>query len=657
MSQTAPATDNNAHMVWSPSTDRIQSSCMYGFQQYLEKQHSVSLSTYWDTLDWSVENLGPFWDAVWEYCGVIGQKGDISFDAGDGTMRGGRYFPEARLNYAENLLKRRDDGIAIIARKETGAENSYTYKALYDAVSRWQQAFKAAGLQKGDRVAAYLPNCPETIIACLAASSLGAIFSSASPDFGVQGILDRFAQIQPKIFVGVDGYNYNGKIIDCRDNIRAVLKELPSVEKAVLVPFAALGPCEGTVLQSDFTADYVPEAIEFEAVEFNHPLFIMFSSGTTGKPKCIVHGHGGTLLQHVKELHIHSNVKKDDVVFYFTTCGWMMWNWLITSLACEATILLYDGSPFYPDGNTLWDFTSKHGVTLFGASAKYIDAMEVHGIKPMETHDLSALEMVLYTGSPLVPKGFDFVYASIKKDVLLGAIAGGTDIISGFFMAQPTTPVYAGELQCAGLGMAMAIYDENGKEILAGGGAGELVCVKPFPSMPVKFWGDADGQRYHSAYFDKFENIWCHGDWVEKTVHNGYIIHGRSDATLNPGGVRIGTAEIYAQVEKIPEVIESIAVGQNYEGDVRVVLFVVLKAGVSLDEDLVKRIKTQVRTGASPRHVPAIILQVTDIPRTKSGKITEIAVRDVIHGRTVKNVEALANPEALKLYENLPELS
>jgi acetoacetyl-CoA synthetase len=656
MSQPASADTIPSKMLWAPSEERVHASRLYAFQQAVEKEIGQTFADYFAFWQWSVDNPGIFWDKVWDFCGVVGDKGRRTL-INENNMRTAEFFPDATINYAENLLRRKDDGVAIIFRNEKSEERSLTFKQLHDAVSRWQQALQEAGVGQGDRVAAYMPNCPETIIACLATVSLGAIFSSASPDFGVQGLLDRFAQIEPKVLIATDGYYYGGKTIDCRPNIAAVINDLPSIKKTVLVPFLDNGDLEGCVSLPDFLGAAEPKDVEFTRVPFNHPLFIMFSSGTTGKPKCIVHGHGGTVLQHVKELHIHANVKRDDVVFYFTTCGWMMWQWLMSSLACEATVLLYDGSPFYPDGNALWDFTSKHGVTMFGTSAKYIDALQVHNIAPQENYDLSALEMVLYTGSPLSPKGFEYVYDSVKQDVLLGAIAGGTDIISGFFMGQPTTPVYSGELQCAGLGMAVDVYNEDGTPIPAGAGAGELVCTRAFPSMPVMFWGDDSGERYHNAYFDRFDNIWCHGDWVERTVNQGYIIHGRSDATLNPGGVRIGTAEIYAQVEKIPEVVESIAVGQDYEGDVRVILFVVLKPGAALDEDLIKRIKTQVRTGASPRHVPAIILPIADIPRTKSGKITELAVRDVIHGRPVKNVTALANPEALKLYENLQELT
>jgi acetoacetyl-CoA synthetase len=605
---------------------------------------------------WSIDNSEKFWDAVWDFCGLIGDKGDTVLADSD-RMPGAQFFAQGRINYAENLLRCRDDAPAIIFRDEAGAERTLNYHDLYDAVSCWAQAFKAAGVGVGDRVAGYMPNMPETIIATLAAASLGAVWSSASPDFGVQGVIDRFGQIEPKILVTVDGYYYGGKEVDCLAKLREIIPRLPSVRQTVVVPFLSNAPLpEGAVRAQDFLKDTQAADIDFTRVPFNHPLFIMFSSGTTGIPKCIVHGHGGTLIQHVKEHRLQCDINKGDKVFYFTTCGWMMWNWLITALASEATLLLFDGNPFYPDGNALWDYTSKHGAMLFGTSAKYIDAMKQAGLRPKDTHDLSALRVMTSTGSPLVHESFDYVYDAIKTDLHLASISGGTDIISCFMLGNPISPVYRGEIQGAGLGMAVDIFDDDGKPMPSGAGSGELVCTKPFPSMPVKFWNDEDGAKYRAAYFERFENIWCHGDWVERTAQGGFIIHGRSDATLNPGGVRIGTAEIYRQVEQIPEIIESIAVGQDYAGDVRIILFVRLRQGAVLDDDLIARIKKQIRDGASPRHVPARVLAVADIPRTKSGKITELAVRDVIHGRKIKNVEALANPESLDLYKDLVDL-
>lgn len=605
---------------------------------------------------WSVDHSEEFWNKIWDSCDVIGEKGNSVLKNPD-KMYGGQFFPEGRLNYAQNLLRRRDESPAIIFHNEQGAERSLSFKQLYDQVSLWTQALKAQGVGEGDRVAAYMPNMPETIIACLATASLGAVWSSASPDFGVQGVIDRFGQIKPKVLISVGGYFYGGKTIDCLKKIRDIQPALENLEKTIIVPFVENVPdlhgLDKTVLMEDFLNNFSPQEIEFNPVPFNHPLFIMFSSGTTGIPKCIVHGHGGTLLQHLKEHKLHCDIKKGDRIFYFTTCGWMMWNWLITALASNATLLLFDGNPFYPDGKVLWEFTSKHNAMLFGTSAKYIDALKNDNIRPDEDFDLTALKVITSTGSPLVHESFDYVYSSIKKDVHLASISGGTDIVSCFMLGNPISPVWRGEIQGPGLGMAVEVFDENGKPIPAGAGSGELVCTKPFPSMPVSFWNDPDGAKFHEAYFEKYENIWCHGDWIERTEHNGFIIHGRSDATLNPGGVRIGTAEIYRQVEQVPEVVESIAVGQDWEGDVRVVLFVRLKEGAVLDEELTGRIKKQIRTGASPRHVPAHVVQIADIPRTKSGKITELAVRDVIHGRRIKNKEALANPEALDLYQNL----
>ncbi|MCI5061097.1 MAG: acetoacetate--CoA ligase [Alphaproteobacteria bacterium] len=634
-------------VLWSSSKERADRSQLKEFMKFVNRPDD----NYQAFHAWSVDEVEEFWNKLWDFCDVIGEKGDIVLKDPD-KMTGGQFFPNGSLNYAQNLLRRRSDEKAIIFRDETGKECSFTFNELYDQVSLWAQGFKAQGVKKGDRVAAYMPNMPETIIACLAATSLGAVFSSASPDFGVQGLVDRFGQIEPKILVSVDGYHYGGKEIDCLEKIKGALEQIPSVQKTVIVPFIQDQPdisgVNKAVLSADFLNGFQPQDIEFEPTSFNDPLFIMFSSGTTGVPKCIVHGHGGTLLQHLKEHQLHCDVKEGDPVFYFTTCGWMMWNWLITGLASGATLLLYDGNPFYPDEKFLWEFTSKHKCKLFGTAAKYIDALKKAGIHPKDEFDLSDLDIITSTGSPLVHESFDYVYNSIKKDVHLASISGGTDIISCFVLGNPLSPVYRGEIQGAGLGMAVEVKTEDQTAQ-----SGELVCTKPFPSMPVGFWGDEDGKKYHAAYFDQYPNVWSHGDWIEKTTQGGYIIHGRSDATLNPGGVRIGTAEIYRQVEKIPQVLESIAVGQDWEGDVRVILFVRMKEEQSLDEEMIKNIKMQIREGATPRHVPAHIVQISDIPRTKSGKITELAVRDVIHGRPIKNKEALANPEALDLYQDL----
>ncbi len=644
--------------LWTPSEEKKANALLTRFIDEAEKKAGQEFSSYQDLWDWSVKEPKAFWELFWDFSMVIGERGDITL-ANPDKMTGAQFFIDSKINYAENLLRQRNDETAIIFRNEKREERTLSYNELYYEVSVWAQAMRAMGLKKGDRVAGYMPNMAETIIAMLAATSIGAIWASASPDFGSQGVLDRFGQIEPKLLITVDGYYYNGKTIDCLEKIREIQPLLTGLEKTVIIPFFGTSPdiedLHGdTVLDEEFTAAFMPQEIEFTRVEFNHPLFIMFSSGTTGAPKCIVHGTGGTLIQHMKEHQLQCDIKSGDKVFYFTTCGWMMWNWQVTALASGATLMLFDGSPFYPDGNMLWRYAEEHGCTLFGTSAKYIDALKAHGLAPGENHDLSSLRAITSTGSPLVHESFDYVYTKIKKDVHLASISGGTDIISCFILGNPISPVYRGEIQGAGLGMAVDIFDDDGKPIT--GTPGELVCTRPFPSMPVQFWNDTNGSRYRAAYFERFENIWCHGDWVEKTPQGGFIIHGRSDATLNPGGVRIGTAEIYRQVEQVEGILESIAVGQDFDDDVRVILFVVLKPGTTLDEALIKEIKTRIRNGASPRHVPAKIIAVTDIPRTKSGKITELAVRDVIHGRPIKNVEALANPESLKLYEGLEEL-
>ncbi|MCB9987893.1 MAG: acetoacetate--CoA ligase [Rhodospirillales bacterium] len=641
--------------LWVPSPDRVKASRLYRFIQGIEEKTGRSFEGYEDFWQWSVENIEDFWACVWDFCGVIGDKGSEILMNGD-KMPGAQFFPEARLNYAENLLRRRDGGTAIIFRDEKGDERTLTYGQLYDDVSRWRQALAGAGMKEGDRIALYLPNIPEALIAMLAASSMGVIVSLASPDFGVQGAVDRFGQIEPRILVAVDGYYYGGKDIDCTQKVQDVRMQLPSVEKTVMVPFLGKGAVADSVTVEDFIASYAPRDIAFTRVPFNHPLFIMFSSGTTGVPKCIVHGHGGTLLQHLKEFQLHCDLGRDDRVFYFTTTGWMMWQWLVGGLASEVCLLLFDGSPFHPDGEALWAFTSKHKAKLFGTSAKYIDALKVNDIRPGDKYDLSDLKIITSTGSPLVHESFDYVYDAIKGDVHLASISGGTDIVSCFVLGNPISPVWRGEIQGAGLGMAVDAFNDEGQPIPPGAGSGELVCTRPFPCMPVQFWNDPDGVKYHGAYFENYPNIWCHGDWIERTAHGGFIIHGRSDATLNPGGVRIGTAEIYRQVEQVPDVVESIAVGQDWDGDVRVILFVKIRDGAVLTEELIKTIKTRIRTGASPRHVPAKVIAVADIPRTKSNKIVELAVRNVIHGRPVKNVEALANPEALDLYKDLSAL-
>ncbi|TAL29099.1 MAG: acetoacetate--CoA ligase [Alphaproteobacteria bacterium] len=640
-------------MKWQPGKDAAQTA-LAKFMRQVETETKTTFEGFEDFWRWSVANKEKFWSQVWDFSKVLGVKGETVFKPG-AKFQDGRFFPDAKINFAENLLRRRDNETAIVFKGENRLERTLSYKQLYEQVSQVRQSLQDLGVTKGDRVAGYLPNMPETIIAMLAATSLGAIWSSASPDFGVQGVLDRFGQIEPKVMFCCDGYYYNGKDIDCRDKVKEVMGKLPSLKAAVMVEYLKWDIAKtGAISFDKFRDQHKPADIYFPQFEFNHPLYIMFSSGTTGIPKCIVHGAGGTLLQHLKEHRLHCDIKKGDNVFYFTTCGWMMWNWLVTALASEAALLLYDGSPFYPSGYALFDYVGRHACSLFGTSAKYIDALRVNDIHVADRIEMSSVRMMTSTGSPLSPEGFDYVYDELFPSAQLASISGGTDIVSCFVLGNPLSPVWRGEIQGPGLGMDVDVFSEDGKPMASG--KGELVCKTPFPCMPVGFWNDADGAKYAKAYFERFPGIWCHGDWCEWTEHRGLIIHGRSDATLNPGGVRIGTAEIYRIVEQHPEVKESIAVGQDWDNDVRVILFVVLKEGAVLDEGLVTRLKKSIREQASPRHVPAKIVAVIDIPRTKSGKITELAVRDVIHGRDVKNVEALANPEALKFYRDLGEL-
>ncbi|MGL3605914.1 acetoacetate--CoA ligase [Rhizobium sp. G187] len=605
---------------------------------------------------WSVDAREAFWSAIWDYCGVVGEKGSRLLED-HGTMLEARFFPEARLNFAENLLAHAGEGDALIFRGENKVSDRWSWQRLSAMVSRLQQAMQAMGIGRGDRIAAMMPNMPETIALMLAATSLGAIWSSCSPDFGDKGVLDRFGQIEPSLFITCDGYWYNGKRQDVADKVVTVSEELGV--PVLVIPYAGdtnalLSRLANGRSLDQFVSDYSVKDIVYERLPFSHPIYILFSSGTTGIPKCIVHSAGGTLLQHLKEQRLHCGLTAGERLFYFTTCGWMMWNWLVSGLACGATLCLYDGSPFYPDGNVLFDFARDEGFAIFGTSAKYIDAVRKGGFVPKASHDLTKLRLMTSTGSPLSPEGFTFVYEGIKDDIQLASISGGTDIVSCFVLGNPLKPVWPGEIQGPGLGLAVDVWDDDGKPVR--GEKGELVCTRAFPSMPVMFWNDPDGAKYRAAYFERFDDVWCHGDFAEWTEHGGLVIHGRSDATLNPGGVRIGTAEIYNQVEQLDEVVESICIGQDFDDDVRVILFVRLAEGVTLDANLEAKIKTKIRTGASPRHVPAKIIQVADIPRTKSGKIVELAVREVVHGRPVKNKEALANPEALDLYADLDAL-
>ena len=644
--------------LWQPSPARIRDANLTRFAAYVAKQWGPKLEGYDALYDWSIKEPEKFWQSLWDFSGVKAETRGARVLVDGDKMPGAKFFPDARLNFAENLLRRTGPGDAIVFWGEDKVKRRMSWDQLTDEVARFAQGLRKLGVGVGDKVAAYMPNMPETIIAALATMSLGAVWSSCSPDFGVTGVLDRFGQIQPKVLVAAEGYYYGGKTFDQLPKVKDILAKLPSVEKTVIVGYtrekADLAGIANAVHYADFVAPRA-SGLSFAQVPFNHPLYILYSSGTTGVPKCIVHGVGGTLLQHLKEHQLQSDVKPDDRVFYFTTCGWMMWNWLISGLASEATLLLFDGSPFHPNGNILFDYAEAERCSLFGTSAKWIDAVGKSGLEPVKTHKLPALRTICSTGSPLAPEGFDFVYEKIKSDVCLSSISGGTDIVSCFVLGSPISPVYKGEIQKRGLGMPVEVWNDDGKPVV--GEKGELVCVRPFPCMPIGFYNDPGDAKYRAAYFDNYPNIWCHGDYVELTSHGGMIIYGRSDATLNPGGVRIGTAEIYRQVEKIDEVIESLVIGQDWQNDVRVVLFVRLRDGITLSKDIVDRIRKQVREGATPRHVPALILQVQDIPRTKSGKIVELAVRNVVMGRPVKNVEALANPEALEHFRNRAELA
>ncbi len=649
--------------LWKPSPDLIAASNMRAFSRLAHSRYCVNVEEYASLYQWSIDHQEDFWQCVWDYAQIAAQTRGETILADAGNMPGARFFPEARLNFAQNLLKRRDGGDAIVFRGENKVARRLTHGALYDAVSRFAQALQAAGVQPGERVAAYLPNLPETVIAMLATASIGAIWTSCSPDFGPQGVIDRFGQVEPVVLIAADGYFGSGKRLSTLDAVRAVAARLPSVKTLVMVSYinerADIGALGGAVHWEDFVAPFTAADIAFAQLPFNHPLLVLYSSGTTGVPKCIIHGAGGVLLMHAKEHRLHCDIRRDDRVFYYTTCGWMMWNWLVSALAADATLMLYDGSPFLGRGSILFDYAAEERITHFGVSAKYLDAIGKLKLRPAATHRLDALRMVLSTGSPLSPEGFEYVYRDIKPDVCLASISGGTDIVACFAGGNPTLPVYRGELQCRLLGMAVDVVDASGTPVR--GEKGELVCTRPFPTMPLGFWNDPGDRRYHRAYFERFPNVWTHGDYCEITRHDGLIIHGRSDAVLNPGGVRIGTAEIYRQVEKLDEVEESLVIGQDWPPahprDVRVVLFVRLRDGLQLDDALIRRIKETIRVNTTARHVPAKIVQVPDIPRTKSGKIVELAVRNVVHGMPVDNQEALANVEALRFFADLPELA
>jgi acetoacetyl-CoA synthetase len=625
----------------------------------LRETHGLDLPDFPALFDFSVDHPADFWRAVWTFCGIKGHMGErviVDLD----RMPGARFFPDAHLNFAENLLGRRDDGPALIFNGEGRQRRTVTHAGLFAAVCRFATALRAVGVGPGDRVAGYMPNMPETIIAALGAAAIGAVWTSCSPDFGVQGVLDRFGQIAPRVLVAPDAYYYGGKTHAVLPRVADVVSALPSIERTVIVPYVNAAPdlhgVAHAMLWSECLASVRsdPAAFEFVPLPFDHPLYILYSSGTTGVPKCIVHGAGGTLIQHLKEHQLHCDVQPGDRVFYFTTCGWMMWNWLVTALASEATLLLYDGAPFHPDGNVLFDFADETRATLFGTSAKFIDSVAKAGLSPISSHRLESVRTMTSTGSPLAPESFEFVYRDIKRDIHLASISGGTDIVSCFVLGNPIGPVWSGEIQTRGLGMRVDVFDATGRSIV--GAKGELVCTMPFPSMPLCFWNDPGDAKYHDAYFAKYPGVWRHGDYAELTAHGGVIIYGRSDAVLNPGGVRIGTAEIYRQVEQIDEIVESLVIGQHWDHDERVILFVRLRDGVALTPELEAQIRTRIRTNTTPRHVPARIVQVTDIPRTRSGKIVELAVRDVVHGRDVLNRDALANPEALEQFRDRSEL-
>ncbi len=648
--------------LWRPSQALMERANVTRFAREAIRRWNLGLNSYPDFYRWSVKQPEQFWQSVWTFCDVIASERGTRVVADRDKMPGARWFPDATLNFAENLLRRRDSEVALVFWGEDKVKRRVSHAELYTQVSRLAKALRAAGVKAGDRVAGYLPNLPESIMAMLAASSIGAIWSSCSPDFGVQGVLDRFGQIEPVALFAADGYWYNGKALETLSKLRDIVDRLPSLRKVVIVPYLEDRPdisaIRGAECLEDFAAGQDAVDIRFEQLPFNHPLYILYSSGTTGAPKCIVHGAGGTLIQHLKEHQLHCDVRPGDRLFYFTTLGWMMWNWLATGLASGATLLLYDGSPFIRGGNILFDYADAEGMTQFGTSAKFIDACNKAGLEPGRTHSLESLRTILSTGSPLVPESFDYVYRSVKQDVCLSSMSGGTDIAGCFVNGNPILPVWRGEIQCIALGMRVEVFDEEGRSLQRG--KGELVCTGSFPSLPTGFWNDPGDVKYRAAYFEHYPGVWRHGDWCEFTEHGGMVIYGRSDATLNPGGVRIGTAEIYRQVEQLDEVVEALVIGQNWPpgqlSDVRVVLFVKLREGLTLDNALEDRIRQQIRANTTPRHVPAKIVQIADIPRTKSNKIVELAVRDMVHGKPVKNVEALANPEALEYFRARPEL-
>jgi len=643
-------------IMWQPAEKQFNNSQMMDYMQFVNQKFELSLENYSQLYDWSIEKAEDFWSSFWEHSQIIHHSPYTQVVDDLFKMPGAKWFEGATLNFAENLLHHCDDKIAINFYGENGKQSLLTYKELYDQVSRLAYSMREMGIVKNDRVVGFMPNLPETVIAMLATASIGAIWSSCSPDFGIKGVLDRFQQIKPKLIFTADGYQYNGKTIDCLSKLKKILTDLPSIKKTIIIPF--VGDSNTNVIKNSMLwNDYLHKdsgEINFEPLPFDHPLYIMYSSGTTGLPKSIVHSAGGTLIQHLKELQLHTDLRRDDRIFYFTTCGWMMWNWLASSLAVGATIVLFDGSPFHPDGTALLKMADELGITVFGTSAKYISSLESAGIKPKQISSFPKLRTILSTGSPLLEENFDFVYSHWKKEVQLSSISGGTDIISCFALGNPILPVVKGEIQCRGLGMKVEAFNEFGKfEINS---KGELVCSQAFPSMPIYFWDDPDGQKYHSAYFDTFPGIWHHGDYIEINDHGGVIIYGRSDTTLNPGGVRIGTAEIYQIVERFNQVEDSLVIGQPWENDERIVLFLKMKDQISLTNSLIKKVKNSIRESCAPRYVPAKIIAVEDIPYTINGKKVELAVKQVIQNQNVKNIDSLVNPKSLAFYKGIVEL-
>jgi acetoacetyl-CoA synthetase len=644
--------------IWTPTPQQIENANITRFQHEINSKHSLALHNYQQLHQWSIRDRESFWEAVWKFTGIIASTPYTGVLIDGDSLPGAKWFPGSQLNFAENLLRYRDEVPALVFVAENGDRTQISYAELHTRVAELQTSLIEAGIQTGDRVAAYLPNIPETVIAMLAATSLGAVWSSCSPDFGVAAVLDRLGQIQPKILFTTDQYQYNGRTITILDRVERIVTNLASLKRVVVIPagneLTLPSGLHKAVSYDEFITRGVTQVEFFTQVSFEDPLYIMYSSGTTGTPKCIVHSVGGTIIQHLKEHQLHVNLSRTDTLFYITTCGWMMWNWLVSGLATGCTVVLFDGSPFHPGPERMFDLIRDESISVFGTSAKFLSAVEKSGIKPVESHDLSTLQTILSTGSPLPFEGFQYVYEQIKADVCLSSISGGTDLISCFVLGNPTLPVHAGEIQCAGLGMDVQVFNDAGQPVH--GEKGELVCCRAFPAVPIGFWNDHDSSRFHAAYFDRFPNVWAHGDFIAVTPSHGYIIYGRSDAVLNPGGVRIGTAEIYRQVEQVDQVLEGLAIGQEWENDTRIVLFVVLKEGIRLDEALREEIKTTIRSNASPRHVPARVIQVRDLPRTISGKISELAVSNIVHDRAVDNTDALANPESLEYFRNLEEL-